>query len=202
MPTETLPRFDECIELYLTVYDRYGTDEYTADQVRTAFEFADPEQLLNLTVAYGLFEYNGSVYRVRCDPGEERWEAVLTDHATLVRRAISERLGTRDDSVEPEREGATLDFDGKQFTSVVVSDPDGFGTVTDAIAALPAGKRTCVVLRSPGSYANTVQRIADRLCDPTTIEESPVRRPFEKEGTDVVGAEKDELEFRLFLRSV
>jgi hypothetical protein len=194
--TKVRPRLEDCVDLYLAAHDRYGTDEFTAEQA-TAELAAASERLLELAVAYGLVEYDGTAYRVARTPDADadRWTAALTDRADRLRRAITDRRAGR---ASTGRDAVTVPFEDRQFASVFVGEDEGFEAVVDAVASLDVGDRDGVVLRSPGQNANAVQRIADRLCD-ATPEGTPLAASFQKEGTDVVGADKNELEFRLFL---
>lgn len=194
--TTVRPRLEDCVDLYLAAHDRYGTDTFTADAAEAEFAGASG-RLLELAVAYGLLSYDGDAYRVELPPGADadRWEARLADRASLLRRTITAR---REGGTAAGGEVVTLPFDDQQFASVFV-DGEEFEDVVDAVGRLDLDGRDGVVLRTPGPEASTVQRIADRLCDATTPEDSPLGATFQKAGTDVVGADKNELEFRLFL---
>jgi hypothetical protein len=189
--TRVRPHLQDCVDLYLAAHDRYGTGGFTAEQATT--ELGASERHLELAVAYGLVEYDGTTYRVGLDPDADtgRWAAALTERAALLRRTIADRRTGR---ATGGGEAATVAFEGRRFASVFVDGSEGFDAVVEAVERLDVGDRDGIVLRSPGPNANAIQRIADRLCEST-----PSSVSFQKNGTDVVGADKDDLEFRLFL---
>lgn len=189
-----LPRFEDCIEAYLAAYDRFGTDPFAPERLEPA-----DRDLLELGVAYGLFAFDGTAYRVRCEPGSgaERWERAVGARVTRIQRAVSERARTAGDSDAAGDAGLT--HGGDTFATAFVTADDDFDAVVDTVHAAAPEDHDGVVLRSPADLANDVQRFADRLCEERAAAETPLPGSFEKVASDVVGSDKDDLEFRLFL---
>ncbi|WP_124179679.1 hypothetical protein [Natrarchaeobius halalkaliphilus] len=228
----SLPRIDDCLELYLIVTDRHGTSTFTRDDINQYRHIEDVESLLELGVAYGLFAVDSSQYRIRCEPDASRadWQEATTERATTIQRTISNRLesmrgsgavngsvaatgskttvdsDTTTDSVRTELQRddgrEVLQHESDRYTSVFVSESDGFDAVFEALVSVPVDDCAGVVLRAPGEYASHVQRFADRLCTNSIVDESSLSTSYRKEYSDVVGDDKNELEFRLFLREL
>lgn len=194
-----LPGFDDCIDLYLTVYDQYGTEPFTPDQLDLDLAADEFQRLLNFAVAYGLLAFDGTSYNIRCEPGApaDRWQSLATDRVTRIRRAIPNRA--RMDTIPDAGDLEELTFEGETFTSAFVTELDDFDAVADTVASVASDDHDGVVLRSPADLANEVQRFADRLCDQSEVLKTPLSDPLQKEYSDVVGDDKDDLEFRLFL---
>lgn len=196
-----LPGFDGCIDMYLTAYEQHGTEPFTPDRLDLDLAADEYQRLLELAVAYGLLEFDGTSYNVRCEPDApaDRWQSVVTARMTRIQRAIPDRAGTDERSDAGDTEELT--YDGGSFAGVFVTESDDFDAVADTVASVP-DDYDGIVLRSPAALANEVQRFADRLCDQSEVSETPLSVPFEKESSDVVGDDKDDLEFRLVLNPV
>lgn len=197
-PANVLPEFDDCINLYLTAYEQYGTEPFTPDQLDVGSVDED-QRLLELGVAYGFLEFDGTSYNVKCEPGAsaERWQSVATARVMRIQRAIGNCSGIGDASDVGDPEGLT--FEGETFASAFVTESDNFNAIADTVSSVSTNDHNGVVLRSPADLANEVQRFADCLCDPSEVSETPLSASLKKEYTDVVGDQKDDLEFRLFL---
>lgn len=195
-----LPRLEDVLELYAAAVDRYGTEPFTRAQAQRELAIDASSKLLELGVAYGLFEFDGDdgVYAVRADPDAsiEEWRSDAIERAERLRAAAGGRT-SGDDRAEDGVE--TLTHDSRRFASAAVDEDPTVEAVGERLSALPLEEYAGVVLRSPGERASAVQRLADRLCEPSITDETALERAFQKESTDVVGADKDELEFRLFL---
>lgn len=198
--TNHLPDFEACIRLYRRVYREHGSEPFTRDQIEAdAFE-ADVSRLLDLSVAYGVIEFDGNSYRadVAPDATTERWRSALRAHSDRILQAVED--------VEPETRDTTESVDelahqDRRFGSVFVSEGDGFESVVDSVESVSSGDRDGIVLRSTGEYANELQRLADRICAASGPAEA-LEGNFQKETSDVAGRDKNELEFRLFLAYV
>jgi len=149
----------------------------------------EPAATLDGLVDYGLLERTGGEYRIVVGPDEvaDEWrdtEALRTDAVDrLVRSAL----------VRTEGSDETLTHDGGKYAVVElaseVSVTEGLERVVEA-----AADHDGVVVATPGTNADSAQRIADRLAERDG-------QRWEKSGTDVVeGDDPDsELVFRLFL---
>lgn len=204
METETtLPHFDICLDLYRTAYDQHGTDPFTSDQLAWDSPRKDCSHILDLSVAYGLLAFDGTEYRLRGGPeaDENQWGAVLEAHGHTVEQSLLDTLGTAHGSDRTQSNSDGLTRDGRQFASVFVAESDDFDAVADTVGTVDLTEWDGVVLRSPGDYANEVQRFADRLSDESVTAELPFSRSLRKETSDVAGTDKDSLEFRLYMRA-
>ncbi|NKE38002.1 hypothetical protein GWG54_19845 [Natronococcus sp. JC468] len=193
-----LPRLEDALELYAAAVDRYGTDRFTAAQARRELSGETSAGLLELAVAYGLLEFDGDAYAVRIEPDAPiaEWRSGAIERAERLRAAAIDRTdgnGRAEEGVE------TLTHGSRRFASVAVDDDPSLESVVERLAALPLEEFAGIVLRSPGERASAVQRLADRLCEPSITDETGLEERFRKEATDVVGADKNDLEFRLFL---
>jgi len=213
-PTETLPEIDECIDLYLHAHDFYGVDTFGVDDLSRRLGGREDgtdlpartdslTRLLDLLTAYGLLDrHQDGRYRVRCEPDEglDRWRASAATRVEAlhrrVRRTVDLSPEERTRSPEPE----TIRYDGNLFVSVLVKDAADLDAArADVRAAMDDHPEYGgVVLRSPGELAAEVQRFADELCEPAATPAG--NRRFEKVTTNLVGTDKDDLEFRLLLR--
>jgi hypothetical protein len=200
MKQASLPQLDACLDLSETAYSQHGTESFAATDLEWDAADAEKEHLLELAVAYGLLSFDRTVYRLTCAPDApaERWETAIDDRAGRVKRAITNHFDSPDTHSET-AERAPLTYEGEEYASVTVEEVDEFEAVVEAVSAVELVEWAGVVLRSPGEYANEVQRFADRLCDASELADVPFSAPFTKEYSDVRGTDKDELEFRVFL---
>ncbi|WP_394740702.1 hypothetical protein [Natronococcus roseus] len=198
MSETELPRLEDCLELYAAAVERYGSEPFTAARAKRELAGTPSPGLLELAVAYGLLEFDGDAYAVRVEPDEPEsaWRANAVDRAERIRTAAVERAIRGTGGTDGVR---ALTHDSRRFASVAVSERAEFEGILDRLEGVPLEEYDGIVLRSPGERANAVQRLADRLCEPSVTDESELSRPFQKESTDVVGDDKNDLEFRLFL---
>ncbi len=199
----TLPALDDCLDAYLTAYERFETESFFSEELPISGE-RKTERVLELAVAYGLLEYDGDKYRVHVEPDApaERWNAAATSRATAIRRRVTNRDTDErvDQPGDAERESEQLQREGRHYASVFIDEADRFETVARCVReAATTDGADGVVLRSTGQLANEVQQFADRLCQADGGAKTPLVEPFQKDDTDVEGDHKDELEFRLYL---
>lgn len=210
---DTLPAIDDCIDLYVQVHSLYGEDTFEPEGLSRRSSTRDDwtdlptdvdslTRLLNLLTAYGLLDSRrDGRYRVRCAPNEnlECWRSKAATRVESLYERVHRTNSSRDASIATA--GPETFYHGDEpFASVRVTDSADFKTVQTSIRAAVGERPDCagIVLRSPGELAAEIQRFADVLCEsePTTGGE----RAFEKVTTDLVGDDKNDLEFRLFLR--
>ncbi len=205
--SSSLPAIDRCVDLYLTAYECFGDDPFSSTSIvdhwtSSESSDADLEQLLSLLVAYGLVERtDDDQYRVRCSPDDDvsRWNEQATSRAKTLHHEVT--MARDDGRAATESEAESLEYDGESFASVFVTEGDDVDAVATTVAnAFDSSDPVAgVVLRSSGDAAGHVQQLADSLCD----RDDPTgrSRTLEKESSDLVGEHKDDLEFRLFLRT-
>lgn len=207
-PTQPLPAIDDCIELYAEVHDRFGSEPFDVTTLFTAlpddFPASDEASLtrhLDLLCAYGLLGRTlDGTYERRCAPGEplSEWRGRATARIDRLHRLVEESI---DGAAEPPTggaEGAVVSYNDETFVRITIDGvSDGAARTRIHSALRDRPESDGIVLCSSGERAGAVQRLADDLCDPEVSREGVA---LEKETTDLIGAEKDELEFRLYLR--
>lgn len=208
---DSLPAIDDCLETYLTAHAAFGDGSFSAGALEDhdgTVESTTPdlERRLALLVAYGLLEQlDADRYRVRCSPEDrpEQWRERATERAEMLHRLVSDLAADRRDSTESDDANVELlEWNGESFASVFVSESDDAESVaTRAATVLARTESAGIVLRTSGARAGRAQQIADQLCSDAIVDDTSLDRPFEKEGSDVVGDSKDDLDFRAFLRS-
>lgn len=193
----TLPRLDGCIDLYYAAYDQHGTSPFDPDELDWSHLADERNHIMDIAVAYGLFETDGDVYHVTCAPDDhaECWDSVVEDRADHIRQSLLAHDGARSDDTGRR----SLGYDGGKYAAVSVAHGADFATVAQAVSTVELDRWTGVALCAPGDYANEVQRFADRLADPSELTDVSLSTPLQKEYSDVEGSSKDSLEFRLFL---
>lgn len=211
MHLEHLPdEFEECIELYLAIWQLFSNQTFSPDTLIQrlidhdyAIEYItgdnEPQKQLNLLAAAGLVsQLDEDQYRIRCPPnqGLEYWKDQQSSHIESIYQYIQRHQEERNTASENrlQRHGAT-------FESVFLTEQTDLSQLTAAVddALEDASTVTGVVLRSPAELAHHVQQLADQLCDREHIA-SDNRGPLEKTTADVVGEHKDDLEYRLYLQ--
>ncbi|TYL36913.1 hypothetical protein CV102_19320 [Natronococcus pandeyae] len=207
---ESLPAIESCLETYRVAYASFderpfSTAELADHEDGPESSASDLEYRLTLLVAYGLVDrIDDDRYRVRCSPDESpaRWRERAAERAETLHRLITASTATqRPATAEPDP--GRLKRDDDTFASVFVGGHDDVDSVATAAAtALDGGDALAgIVLRTSGARADRAQRIADHLCAPEITDRTDLDSSFEKGFSDVVGDSKDELEFRLFLRT-
>lgn len=203
----TLGALEGCLDRYVRAYERFGTDAFDASRLATDAESAADEAASDLTLlaAAGLLERIGDGrYRVRCTPDEsvDAWREKLAPRLTLLHRRVREvRDATPTNGGGDDGPGETLTYDGESFLGVSVSPETDRESLTDTLAAAYDDSHAGVVLRVRADRATVAQRLADALEDGKLPDDAFDGR-FEKVHTNLVGAHKDALEFRLYMREV
>jgi|GEM_PF-3431770 len=194
----TLPAWDDCIDLYLTVSDEIGERPFVASELPDDASVEQADRLLDLSVAYGLLEMEGDEYQIAVPPDapERRWTATFLTRVDRIRRSIGHARG---ESTAVDDRPKAIRQDDHVYASIFVPAPEDEAFVRESIRHTSLAGTDGVVLRTPAANASALQRIADEICSSDPPDDAIEQPGFEKETTDVVGAEKDALEFRLFL---
>jgi hypothetical protein len=181
---------------YRAAYDQHGTSPFAPDELDWNHLADERDHIVDLAVAYGLFETDGDVYHVTCGPDDaDCWDTLVADRADRIRRSIATH-----DAVESDDTGRqSFSYDGGEYAAVSVARGADFATVAQAVSAVELDRWNGVALCAPGDYANEVQQFAERLADPSGLTDVSLSTPLQKEYSDVEGSSKDTLEFRLFL---
>lgn len=206
---DSLPRLDECLSLYQTVWERFEEESFTVAKLThrepadepDAFDIDGDERRcsLDLLTAYGLLERDSTDrYRVRCRPGEslEDWRRKSESPLEIVHRELRYRRDGASDGHHADH----LHHRGEHYVSVRLDEDVPTETAVETIveATTRAPNASGVAVRSPAALAGRVQRLADRLCDADPTDGDTT---FEKVTANVVGEHKDALEYRLYLRT-
>lgn len=217
---DSLPQLDACVALYLDVWELFGKQSFTptdlsrrvVNEVRTIDAVTGqngPETNLDLLVAYGLLACDGEDrYRILCTPKEsiEEWQRKRLSQLETLRQRIDRQQrqpGYGVDGSEDDGEADLLLREGAAYVSVRVDE----GGTLEAVAADMREQLdrnpdvTGIALRCPAILTRRVQKLADYLCADDATVKTGVGR-FEKVNSAVVGAHKDDLEYRLFLREM
>lgn len=213
VPT-SLPSVDECASLYRQISRDFPDDWFTVEELRVRLlqggyddhseERDDLGYLLSLLVAYGLLDRDEQDrYRVRCKPGESsaRWHARIEPNVEAIHRSVHESDGTERPSLPRGGGGSRIPHGGATYREIAVESdtefPDLLAELTTVLERNP--DLANVVLTAPATEMGAVQRFADRLYDAEAMSETGCTHRFEKDDSDVVGEDKDDLEYRLYL---
>lgn len=213
-----------CIDLYTTIWKLFRTRPFTREEVgRRLLERDEPKYVtgedgldasLERLVGYGLLEERSSEYEVAAKPDAvaEKWPETASLGGEAVRQLVQSSLVAETSGEDGERGGGgdTLSRDGEEYAVVELRPEDdvetGVRRVVDAVETAAGGQASSdgtgrtgprgAVVTTPGTNADTAQRIADRLAA-----EDGGR--WEKAGSNVVKGQSDddELAFRLYLDS-
>jgi len=218
--TEThLPELTGHLELYLTVWETVGREEFTADELRrkTATKGADSgpwgddqnlQESLDELVAYGLLDWYGDGrYRIRLTPEEslDEWIEKTVDRVTTLHEAVQSVTQKQDGRGSTETaQTDTIQFEGTTYLRMAVAAGNSIEDVEQELTSLfeEQSDRNAVALTSPADDAAHVQHIADQLCDPKLMADRTNSYNFEKVTSQVLGTDPDNLEYRLYLTRV
>lgn len=214
--TNSLPRIDSCIALYLEAWALFDEQSFTSaelsrriveqDQDTSAITGTnEPAGHLDLLAAYGLLRRDEEGrYRVHCTPAEsaEEWGRKRRPQLETLRKRVTNQQEQRlDESERTDGRADLLRHEGAAYVSIDVEEGDPFKAVVEAVTEQLNGAYTArgIALCCPAAQAGEVQQFADRFCDSASTSESDVGE-FEKVTSEVVGEHKDALEYRLYLR--
>lgn len=200
---QSLPHLDSCLELCQIIHNKHGTKPFETEDIEWDSSELTSAEILNFGVAYGILSLNDGKYHLNCsvDAPENRWATALHNHADEVQQAIINQLDLHETANHENDSLTTLRWGDEVFISVFVDETDDFDSVVDSVATVDLSDRDGVVLRSPGDYANEVQRFADQLCNIPERSDNLIVTTFDKISSDVTGSEKNSLEFRIYLRA-
>lgn len=164
----------------------------------------DPKQALNRLVAYGLLRRtDDDRYKIHCKPGDSvaEWHAKIRSRVEAIHQRIhnTEQYESHRSTVGERKN--ILRHNGNTYFGVSASEDTEFRDLVKTLKELleRGTAHAGVVLRAPATEAAKVQGTADRLYDPNEMAELSCPFCFEKEYSEVVGENKDTLEYRLFL---
>lgn len=200
MPSRaSYPPIETCIDSYVRAWDRFGDRPFDPDLLAEV-DGSDPaavEQELAVLAAAGLLGREDGRYVVRCRPDKrvEAWERALRPRLERLHGRVREALG---DAAGAE----VLERNGEAFVTVRTDGSIDRAELTTSIRDRLSDQTVDgVVVRAPAARSSEVQRAADDLCDPSAATETDLPAPLEKVAADVRGPEKDDLEYRLYLRA-
>lgn len=153
----------------------------------------EPEASLARLVEVGVLETVPEGYRAVEDPegAAERLAAAESIPVATVRQRLLSSLATSDDG-DGSGEPPTLTREGEDYVVVDLGARESLEAAADRVVDAAAADRDGVAVTTPGTNADSAQRLADRLV---------AERGWAKAGSTVVeGADEDaELVFRLYL---
>lgn len=203
MSSPHLPNLDECVEVYLDVWDVFKTDSFSISEFvvelqsrkpdTDIFAGGGPQRHFDLLVAYGLFEkVSIDRYQVRCSPDEtqlEWWQRLETQVETLHNAVHKTHQTTSSEKARP-----LLTYRGHRYVSLYVDEQTQHTDISDSLEEIEEF-HDGIVLRSPAMIADDVQDIADSL----SAGKLDTEKAFEKVNSEVKGADSSDLEFRLYM---
>lgn len=215
MPSnESLPHIGDCVPLFQQVCRTFNDEWFTVEDLYKIlrqelddgrnYEENELDDHLNQLVTYGLLRRDAQHrYRIWCRLGEsvDDWHAKIKPQVEALHRLVHA-------TERPEGTYATnlkitdiISYKGETYRGIFVGKDTEFQDLASILAELlnQNSDHANIVLRSPANEASTVQGIADRLRDTEVLAEPGALFRFEKENSEVVGEDKDDLEFRLFL---
>lgn len=210
---EGTPHIDDSIILYVRIWDVFGEQPVDYEALVACFSDRDSgagigepelERRLNVLVTHGLVDREDGQYRVQCTSYEDvsAWaerggvpEAIYRQ----VRQAATqiERTSEADAPAVFEREN-------EAFLSLPAEEETNFSAlvteVADRLGRSPAFDG--IVIRCPAAVLGVVQQVADELCDADAMAATELPYRFEKVISNIRGENKDDLEYRLYLRAI
>ena len=213
MAMDPSPDINDCVDLYLHVWDRFGEHPFTVERLINQPVNQDVHSLdgkdeaqrhLDMLVEYGLVNHNDRQYWVHCLPNENlsAWrERTRSPEAIyrLVQQAKRQReRGSRADSPE------TFEYEDEEFVSVSADEDTDRSVLMTTVANQMSRSPTFdgIVVRSPADQIGYIQQLADELCDAEAMSETDLSHCFEKVTSNIRGEHKDDLEYHLYLRSI
>lgn len=200
---QILPHLDACVKLYKKIYDNHKTKTFRTEDIEWSSSELTLAEVLDFGVAYGIFSFNEKKYQLNCsaDASDDEWEATLHNHADDVREVVASRLNSFEATNRGSDSLTTLTWQNKKFASIFINDGESFHSMVNSVVNVNTSGKSGVVLRSSGEHASQVQRFADQLCDVSEEMLNSIDTSFDKLSSDVVGSEKDSLEFRIYLQT-
>jgi len=214
METEALPpTLSAHIDRYLRLWETVKTREFTVDEVRRMWDTPDIDwdgeqrqvrESLDTLVAYGLLDWHGDErYRIRLRPDEplDKWLETMAPRVTGLYDAVQSATVERKSSSPAGEQTERLEFEGATYDRRVVSSEETVESVVMELTDANPSRSDVdgVVLTAPADEAAHVQRIADQLCDGDAMADLGQSHRFEKVTSEVLGADPDALEYRLYL---
>lgn len=213
MAGDTSSGIEDSIDLYLYVWDIFGTHSFESDMLtKQLIEYDvsyvtgghEIEHHLDMLVEQGVLGRGDGQYRIRCTPEEDlsAWRERIHSPEAIYRLVQGVKRQR-----ERESNGDTaeiFEYEGEAFVSIPADEnttrPDLVTMVVDRLSQPP----TCegIVLRSPAAQLGHVQQLTDELCDTGAIADADRSYHFEKVISSISGEHEDDLEYRLYLRVI
>lgn len=213
MAMDPSPDINDCVNLYLHVWDRFREQHFSVERLIKQPVDQDAHFLngkdeakrhLDLLVEYGLVNHDDGQYWVHCFPDEDlsAWrERARSPEAIyrLVQQAKRQR--ERESTSDPPK---TFEYEDEEFVSVPADENTDKTDLISVVASQMNRSSTFdgIVVRSPADQIGYIQQLADELCDAEAMGEADLSYCFEKVASNIRGEHKDDLEYHLYLRSV
>jgi len=211
MAMASAPDVDDCVDLYLHIWDRFEERHFTVERlveqpidqdIRSLNENGETKRHLDMLVEYGLMTHDEGQYRIQCRPHEDlsTWRERTRSPEAIYRlvQQAKQRRGRRSGSASPE----TFEYEGEVFVGVHADEEMDRSDLTSAVAKQmnQSSPSDGVVVRSPADQIGYIQQLTDELCDAEAMSETALPC-FEKVTSNIRGEHKDALEYHLYLRS-
>ncbi|HET7325145.1 MAG TPA: hypothetical protein VFJ06_12515 [Halococcus sp.] len=213
MTSNPPPAIDDCIDLYLHTWERFGerrfdveqlVEQFVARDIRFLDGKDDAQRRLDMLVEYGLLTHDDGQYRIHCLPNEDlsAWRE-RTRSPEAIYRLVQQAKRQRERESKP-NSPETFEYEGEVFVSIPATEDTDRPDLTTAVATQTSQSSPFdgIVLRSPADQLGDIQQLADELCDAEAMVETDRFSRFEKVTSTIRGDHKDDLEYHLYLRSV
>jgi hypothetical protein len=213
MAIDPSPDIDDCIDLYLHAWDRFGERHFNVDRlieqpvnhdIRFLGGKDEAKRHLDMLVEYGLVNHDDGQYWVHCLPNEDlsAWRE-RTRSPEAIYRLVQQAKRQRE---RESRSNSSKVFEYKDevFVSVFADEDTNRSDLTTLVANQMGQSPTFdgIVVRSPADQIGYIQQLADELCDAEAMAETNLSYYFEKVISNIRGEHKDDLEYHLYLRSI
>jgi hypothetical protein len=212
MAMDPSPDINNCVDLYLHVWDRFGEHHFNVERlieqpgnqdIRFLGGKNEAQRHLDMLVEYGLVNHDGGQYWVHCLPDEDlsAWRE-RTRSPEAIYRLVQQAKRQRERESRP-TSPETFEYEDEEFVSVPADENTDRSDLASVVANQMSQSSTFngIVVRSPADQIGYIQQLADELCDAEAMAETDLSHCFEKVTSNVRGEHKDDLEYHLYLRS-
>jgi hypothetical protein len=212
MATNPSPDINDCVDLYLYAWDRFGERHFSVKQLTEQLADRDicfldgkdeVQRHLDLLSEYGLLNHDDGQYWFQCMPDEDlsAWRE-RTPSPEAIYQLVQQAKRQREHKSSP-HSLEVLEYKDEVFVSVLADKNMDRSDLTTLVTNRMNQSSTFdgVVIRSLADQIGYIQQLADELCDIEVMTETDLSCYFEKIISHIRGDHKDDLEYHLYLRS-
>ena len=213
MAMDPSPDINDCVNLYLHAWDRFGEHHFSVERlmqqsvsqdVRFLNEKDEAKRHLDMLIEHGLVNHDDGQYWVHCLPDEDlsAWRE-RTRSPEAIYRIVQQANQQRERELNP-ASPETFEYEDEKFVSVP-ADENTDRTDLISVVASRMNRSSAfdgIVIRSPADQIRYIQQLADELCNTEAMSEADIPYHFEKVISNIRGEHKDDLEYHLYLRSI